>query len=187
MIKKSKKTKASKATKPQGNAITKETSDSAFYNALRFKTATLLKNVIGKAVPSCTKVGYLLKTSDRGVLIDKVKYNAAGWYERTTPNGVVYGNLETINEFDNMEAQILTKAELIAKAKKFSRAVRMRHVYDDSEVDVALLNSLGDSYVAAIRKKGSTVEVSKMEHPANHNAKLVQFKHVKDLKISDVL
>ena len=161
--------------------------DKAFYNGLRFPIKSFVEQMIGVEIPdNLTKTGYLLKNAHKGVLIDKVKYNTAGLYKRETPNGEVYGDTNVLRSLE-FDCEILTRNRLLEVVQKRNKAVRFTWAYDDSKHDVALVNDMGDSYIAAIKMKGKTVVPMKIEAPLPHNAKDVSYTLDKHLKLSDVL
>lgn len=127
--------------------------------------------------------GYLLTQGPKGQLIRRVQYNpATGFYSRSEGERTLIGNVKAFGEIEDLKAQIVTTAELMALALKQKEVKRYQHREDDEEVDAAILNKHTDPYVAAVTINAEgKVRVLNIEPPAKYNKVNVQWVLLKDV------
>ncbi len=146
------------------------------YVGTRVAVAVIADKVGRMPVPSALKhEGYLLvKGNKPGLLVHPVKYDG-DIYKRDN----IFGSVAELNKVKGMSAEIVSKTELIARAKKFNKSIEVTRLSDGKRIKVALLNGFGEQYVAGLNMSEHRVE--NMEHVETHNKKAVQYEGHKDI------
>lgn len=156
------------------------------YCANRVPVAQITRKLVGMPIPSrLVKHGYLLTQGDKpGMLIRSVRHDKQHNFYRIV-DSLLFGSVAALNsaEGHDLKAQIVSKDNLLALAKKINRAYSVRRISSGEYVKVWLLTGIGDQYVAAITvRKGKLVPVN-IEWVEPHNKKDVQFDDPKALKL----
>lgn len=178
--------------KASKNVITAENFHAgSMYVGRKIPTGKIRAAAVGLAVPSLPHTGYLILHGDKpGILVLNVKHDGENIYSHTGDDGVKrYGSVKAINglERKGFYAEFTDLAGLKALAKKFGKAATVTRVSDDAEFKVALLNSAGDQYVAALAKTDDGLEPMVLEHPEAWNNKDTQYRFGKDIALKAVL
>ena len=71
-------------------------------------------------------------------------------------------------------------AEIVERARKTRKVVKVNYAAEDEELVVALLNSHGDRFVGGLTVHDDTLWAITMEHPGK-NSKAVQYVNFKDV------
>ena len=135
--------------------------------------AEIVRKVAAMPVPKrLTEHGYLLVHGDKpGMLIREVQHDTDFNFYRNAGSGT-YGSVDAINALGHkgLKAEIVSRKELLDRARKFGKFMSLHHQSTDGRVKVWLLNSFGDQYVVGVTNSHGKVKVVNIEHPTAHNS-----------------
>ncbi len=170
-----------------GTVISKSVfDDGVMYVGRRVKVSAIRMKALGLDIPKLEQTGYLVvKGVKPGMLVHEVKWDGKDLYARKSGTAMTYGSLAALNSTKQkgFEAEIVSAAELQARAVKFNQVKTVTHAVSGRKHDVALLNRWDESYVVGLESAGhGKFRVLNMEHkqPWNDHAKHVRYENPVD-------